>query len=582
MAFHPQARQSLHRPLQPTSEAQDVEHYSPRAPQAQQAPDESQTWVLFSPGDNATASSYLGESDRSLQTAGRSRASDFGSLDSNLRSDLDLDAHSQSLEVPATIDEDLAEDDAELDSLDSHLPEFRAIHNPYLEPPAPASQSVPVLPRHDGLGSFKIEQPAAGPEMQERLYAFERFNPHRVAQRDDVPDLPDLFSDPDMAHKMNRIESWRLEQSRLLLEHIQKETRTRRMSQSSAITGPPQSIQSNESESTQVRSEETLSGIVQGEHDNVDWHQGGPSEGEVPAEGILSRIAKNLIKELVGIDDHLILAILFGEALPEDVQDIPTSSSTQGPENALVQSQGPSWQLRFLETMAKELGFLINRLSHHPGAFSTYSRMQRMPLPYAGLPVIPETPAGHFSQEVSRDQDGLSATMPEFRPTAPRQSPVGETQSLIPQVSGHEATPASQHSASFTQDEWEQDLDIRLAFRYLRSRFSSRSSPAPATAGTSHLATSSTQDSAAKAARIRQHHPLVAARPRAVERRSFKVSTPSSPAVIRHASSCASQSTRRSGRRSSVSSRHYWDIGGSLGTGSVIASNGPMGSWGEV
>ncbi|CAI4215101.1 unnamed protein product [Parascedosporium putredinis] len=445
MAFHPQARQSLHRPLQPTSEAQDVEHYSPRAPQAQQAPDESQTWVLFSPGDNATASSYLGESDRSLQTAGRSRASDFGSLDSNLRSDLDLDAHSQSLEVPATIDEDLAEDDAELDSLDSHLPEFRAIHNPYLEPPAPASQSVP----------------------------------------------------------------------------------------------------SNESESTQVRSEETLSGIVQGEHDNVDWHQGGPSEGEVPAEGILSRIAKNLIKELVGIDDHLILAILFGEALPEDVQDIPTSCH-------------------------------ITLAPFQP------TRMQRMPLPYAGLPVIPETPAGHFSQEVSRDQDGLSATMPEFRPTAPRQSPVGETQSLIPQVSGHEATPASQHSASFTQDEWEQDLDIRLAFRYLRSRFSSRSSPAPATAGTSHLATSSTQDSAAKAARIRQHHPLVAARPRAVERRSFKVSTPSSPAVIRHASSCASQSTRRSGRRSSVSSRHYWDIGGSLGTGSVIASNGPMGSWGEV
>ncbi|PTB74680.1 hypothetical protein M440DRAFT_6072 [Trichoderma longibrachiatum ATCC 18648] len=52
---------------------------------------------------------------------------------------------------------------------------------------------------------------------------------------------------------------------------------------------------------------------------------------------------------------------------------------------------------------------------------------------------------------------------------------------------------------------------------------------------------------------------------------------------MRHHSSCASQSTRRSARRSSVSSRHYWDIGGSIGTGSMIAAapNAPMGSWGE-
>src|SRR5690606_16958572 len=117
-----------------------------------------------------------------------------------------------------------------------------------------------------------------------------------------------------------RIESWRLEQSRLILEHIQKETRTRRMSQSSVATRSHQSVKSSESESTQVHSEETLSGIVQGEHDNVDWHQGSTPEPETQSEGIVSRVAKNLIRELIGIDDRL-LSILFGESLPEESED---------------------------------------------------------------------------------------------------------------------------------------------------------------------------------------------------------------------------------------------------------------------
>jgi hypothetical protein len=140
---------------------------------------------------------------------------------------------------------------------------------------------------------------------------------------------------------------------------------------------------------------------------------------------------------------------------------------------------------------------------------------------------------------------------------------------------------SSSHNG-FTQEEWERDLDIKLVFKYLRSHFSSRPTSITVSGGTSHLATSSTLDSAAKAARVRLHHPLVSGRTRPVERRTFKVTSPSSPVALRHASSCASQSTRRSARRSSVSSRHYWDIGSSLGTGSVVASNGPMGSWGEV
>ncbi|KAJ3472790.1 hypothetical protein NLG97_g10716 [Lecanicillium saksenae] len=95
------------------------------------------------------------------------------------------------------------------------------------------------------------------------------------------------------------------------------------------------------------------------------------------------------------------------------------------------------------------------------------------------------------------------------------------------------------------------------------------------------MATTSMQDAAARVARVRQHHPLIA-RARPMERRPFRAVTPSSPIAARPRSSCASQSTRRSARRSSTSSRHYWDIGGSLGTGSMIGPQGPMGSWGEV
>lgn len=235
-----------------------------------------------------------------------------------------------------------------------------------------------------------------------------------------------------------------------------------------------------------------------------------------------------------------------------------------------------------LETVSRELGMLVNRLSHHhPGAFSTYTRVQQAPLPYAGLPVIPESSPTPPTEAATSARPTTQAPFPEFKPTIHQASqPIG-----IPRRDSEASTdtPAREDVSmgnTFTKEEWEQDLDIKLVFRYLRSRFS-RSNSSPAS-GATPLGTATAQDAAAKAARVRQHHPLIARTRPAGERRGFKATTPGSPAALRHQSSCASQSTRRSARRSSVSSRHYWDIGGSLGTGSMIASNGPMGSWGEV
>jgi hypothetical protein len=227
---------------------------------------------------------------------------------------------------------------------------------------------------------------------------------------------------------------------------------------------------------------------------------------------------------------------------------------------------------------------LVSQISHHPGAFSTYSRIQQMPLPYAGLPIIPESNTSHSAADNIHPTKPEQASFPQFQPTM-------QTAAQPIDIRGRTAEPPAEpvqaprqdtHMSNvFTQEEWERDLDMKLVFRYLRSRFMPRSNnPPPST--TTHLATSSTQDIAAKLARVRQHHPLVSRMRPPTERRTFKATTPASPVALRHPSSCASQSTRRSARRSSVSSRHYWDIGGSLGTGSVIASNGPMGSWGEV
>ncbi|KAF6845210.1 hypothetical protein CMUS01_00310 [Colletotrichum musicola] len=577
MAF----QQSTRRPSQQRAvrPVQDEERDAPQLPAHDPAAtDASHSWVLFEPAttDDATTTSYLTEEEEedSLPTPGRSRLSDIGSLNTFIHSVRDTDSRRSGV-LSSAIDEESVEDDPELDSLDSHLPEFRTVPSLYTQSAGPAAQqSLPVLPAHDGLGSFRLDSP----EVQEQLYAFERFNPKRLRRRRESLELAQLEMEVEHeqeTHKMQRIESWRLEQSRILLEEISRETRRRRQSMASVRPTVTQ-------EEKQAEEVATLSVIGnEDDADSMDWHYESTDDDKEGERGLLASIAGKVLRDL-GIDERM-LSILLGEDLPTE-DDLSTTPKTGADltNTPTPDSSDSSWQLRALDRVAKELGMLVNRLSQHPGAFSTYTRMQQMPIPYAGLPVIPESAADTPIAPATQD---VSASMPEFQPTVvqharPIDIPAARTQPDAPvPLTRDESTPLP---ATFTQEEWEQDLDVNLVFRYLRSRFSSRSTPSSAfTTGTSHLATSSTPDTAAKAARVRQHHPLVS-RARPVERRTFKATTPSSPAAMRHASSCASQSTRRSARRSSVSSRHYWDIGGSIGTGSVIASAGPMGSWGEV
>lgn len=537
---------------------------------------ETQTRIIFSPATDATTTtgSFVAPTQKTASTPGRSRFSDLGSLHSfGARSILEDDVEDDVL-LSATYSE-VIEDDGELDSLDSHLPEFRAVpsHVDILR----HSKSTPLLPRHDGLGSFHLDHPGASADVQEQLYAFEQFNPRKVTRRRESLELAEreLSDEAREVDKMRRIEEWRLEQSKYLLQEIEKETRRR---------GLTDSI---------LQDRVGYAKNIDMDSKSTDWHEQDDPVGPKKKEVTWTQAIKSVIQEIIGIDDN-VLAVLFGETLPDDLDDL--SSTPKASEVNAVEVQGSNdstsrkelgWQDRILARIARELGLLVHRLSDHPGAFSTYVRMQQMPIPYAGLPVIPEA----SSSEQQGDSEGSVASIqfqPTIRQAAQATQPMNmPSSSRQPSVASDAQTGWENSGATFTQKEWEQDLDVRMVFKYLRSRFTSRaaaSSSPPIVSkvtASSHLGLPSTQDTAAKVARVRLHHPLVS-RSRPAERRTFKATAPVSPVALRHASSCASQSTRRSARRGSGSSRHYWDIGGSIGTGSIIASTGPMGGWGDV
>ena len=563
MAFQQPTRPAAQRAVRPTVADDLAVATQARPSSSERQPEESQSWVLFSPPTETSTTSYITESEHSRETPGRSRLSDLGSRDSVALSG-ELSNVLQSASGVSATEDHAADEDAELDSLDSHLPEFRSV--PGLQTLSFRSSAATghVFPSHDGLGSFRLDRPVFGAEAQERIYQFEQFNPRKFRRRLDSFDYGQHETEHTHIHtqedeKRQRIEAWRLEHSRILLDEVQRETRRRRKSMSSMY----RSRRSTEAES-----------------DNMTWHdEDAIDTSDNHDEGFLARITRKVVKDLLGIDDHL-LSILLGEETTEELESLSsTPRASQMSNLPLLAHDESSWQLRILENLSRELGLLVHQLSPHPhpGAFTTYTRLQQMPLPYAGLPAIPEASDGLATPETGPDRP--SGSLPEFRPTIPMQ-----TQPMEIPGRRHEGDSAIREAdvdeGCFTKDEWEKGLDIKLVFRYLVSRFTSRSSNSPPPS-TSQLGTPTVQDNAAKVARVRQHHPLIA-RARPVERRVFRAGTPGSPVVMRHHSSCASQSTRRSARRSSCSSRHYWDIGGSLGTGSVIASNGPMGSWGEI
>ncbi|KAJ9318994.1 hypothetical protein DTO271D3_582 [Paecilomyces variotii] len=603
---------------------------------SQQQEDDAREWVLFSPSQApSTTHTYTNSTERTPRTAGLSRLSDFGSLGTATASDVDDE-------------DDLLEDEGtELDSLDDGLHAFREPALSGLPSGGVDQTHTAVLPTHDGLGTFQ----ASSETVQGHLWQYESFNPRRrpellsrrrssvQRQLDTVNELDDV--DPDR-ERWQRIENWRMEQSRALLQEVERETRRRRNSRANL-----------HSERGHSRRSSTMSGIpearVMSETRSATDQPTSHERNAAPEESFWRRITRKVIRDLIGIDDPLLSAIL-GEPIPETEQqshqekheekaDWTPQTQTRFEMDRIMLEAGSgsdsmaSWQEKLLNRISHELGILVHQIYEHPGAFSTYLRpSEDMSNQYAGMPV--DSPADRSSsirpragpRTTSEDSTNFvsSTYSPHFSPTLP--DATGDAHAALWGIeeenpSDTAKTPAASSEEPLSEsarlqrehEYWERELDVMMVFRYIRKRFgrgnnntNNNNNVNSSSRRRANSSLYSAQDPSHRAAIIRQHHPLVArahARSQTQFQRQLHLHTQSSsglatgPAgtaspILQHrfrrpSSSCASQSTKVSTKRNlaglgSGSSRNYWDIGGSVGSGSAVLSTAGIGAWGEV
>ncbi|KAF2134833.1 hypothetical protein P153DRAFT_279212 [Dothidotthia symphoricarpi CBS 119687] len=553
--------------------------------------DASEEWVLFSPAAPSTTART--QTTTTERTAGLSRFSEFGSLDTAARSD----QHGNDGTFLDTEEE-------ELDSLDDGL---RAFHEPS-ESGAPASRlqesNQTVLPTHDGLGTF---QPDA--TMEENIWQFERHLPRRRLGRR-RSSLQRHFTTLDETEEVNqeqerrqRIERWRLEQSKALLEEVEKQTRRRRRM---SIVGAARSRANITQPDTRNAALPAAQAVLDAQSESLDE--------STEHMSIWQRITRRVIRDLIGLDEDT-LSVIFGETLPEEAltpkSGLPAGSSVDSglpkPQQDLVVFSDNMWQTRLLERVAQELGVLVHQLSEHPGAFSTYQRTQTIPT-YAAFTTTP-TLATEVASSRPTDAQTPAPSPPsaQFAPTFPARqtSHVYSDASLWgieeePEpntVESFHAPPTS--STNIAEDlarereYWERDLDINMIFSFLLSRFRGSTGSSPprrsSSASASAVGTDVGESSARRAAFIRHNHPLVnrttgsglptsssssnireTRRKDATYRTYFNPQSSLRHQKLRSNSSCASQSTKKS-KRSAGSNRNFWDLGGSVGSGSIFA-----------
>lgn len=361
---------------------------------------ESTQWVLFSPPQPSTARTHTTSTERTPRRTGASRLSDFGSFDTATRSIFGSEGDN----TEGDAEEPLDEDGTELDSLDDGLHAFRA-PSVTQESTSRLNQSTPaVLPTHDGLGSFH----ASSQPVQEQLWQYEQFNPRRRGdvrprRRSSVQRQLDTVEDReqvDMEYdRWRRIEKWRMDQSRALLQEIERETRRRR--RNSRVSVQPD----------QVTSRPIVPGTSDGALETPKEDSLQPHQESEEDESFWRRITRKVIRDLIGIDDSL-LSVILGESLPdmgsEDNKSAGTDNSldlskTLGELDSMPDEQG-LWQSKLLHRIARELGILVHHLCEHPGAFTTYLNVtNEIPNEYAGIPL------GRLAEENEAASQGASA-----------------------------------------------------------------------------------------------------------------------------------------------------------------------------
>ncbi|KAJ5750581.1 hypothetical protein N7533_007609 [Penicillium manginii] len=570
----PRRRTSYSTPQRPPS--LDI----PSSPTEQQEEDTTQ-WVLFSP----TARTHTTSTDRT-----RTHLSDFDSLGTATQSAAGLEIDAEGDEA---LDDQLDEESTELDSLDDGLHAFRA---PSLSPTPHGFQASSQLAQEQ-LWQHEQYNP-------QRRQSFSRHRRHSSVQRH--LDTVDEGEADVERERWQRIEQWRMDQSQALLQEIQRETRRRRGSRASQFSIP--------------RSVEDLSParIVEAHSEVISSSQADEEVSDIKEmdESFWRRITRRVIRDLIGIDDEL-LSVIFGESLPQDDQESSRHSEELDMETVLAReaepehADSPLWQSHVLQRITRELGMLVHQLCEHPGAFANYYQMTKsISSEYAGMSLekLAESSAAqrNIQSTVQLSTDPTTADSmpsPHFIPTLRDANREHEAHWGIEDddPTGPGADPVSESTRIHQEQEyWERGLDVMMVFRYLRTRFSRRGYM-PTDKYTPTQPPRHTQDASRRAAMIRQHHPLVArahSRSQTQPRRASQYSGISGPAGVsspiirphmrRPSSSCASQSAKLSAlsshRTLTGSSRNYWDIGGSVDSGSAIGIGvgAGLGAWGEV
>ena len=465
-------------------------------PAQQSAHDELREWVLFPPSQAySTSQTRTSFTAHTPQTAGHSRISDFGSIG--------ITAHSDGNERDLARDsnDDAAKDEDELDSLDEGL---HAFHDPTLDRYTRfLGRSGTILPTHDGLGMF----PPSSLQVQEHLWQFEQHNPRKRTAGAQLLSsslrrhLDTTAADDDDAAKLDserrqRIENWRIDQARLLLNEIEKQSRRMRRSQSSGQRDPCASAGS------------VARGVGSAVADSMHQHEGGGVEGgggdkqqesgskETLLEGITRRLC-----DLLGIDDFL-LSIIFGDALPADESASRLASSSlpeldSSANQPTVSSLLPEGHGRLLDRLTRELGLVIQKhLSEHPGAFSTHSHLADGPdisTPSASLPWMnQEQPERSLPLHDFDNTSSSSFSSPHFIPTLQRWPEPVSSPSKSEAVAA--AAAAATNAALWGVEEdgnnntnnnnpfqlssiaeerayWERTPDVKSIFRLLHTRF---------------------------------------------------------------------------------------------------------------
>ncbi|KAL8938856.1 MAG: hypothetical protein Q9216_003672 [Gyalolechia sp. 2 TL-2023] len=461
------------------------------APPPQQAhPSESQEWVLF-PTAPRPSSSYLQATSTTYtpQTAGLSRLSEFGSFDTIARSD------------PRDADDGFLEEDEDLDSLDEGLHAFHEHQDStYID------HNASILPTHDGLGTF----PGLNPPIQEQLWRFEKNNPQRRPlshhrRRSSVQRQLDALEYDDETRmgreRMDRIERWRIEHSRILLEEVEKESRRRSSNQMDLPTSSTPDA-CNRTITSTISALSSASAVTPSTAEQTD------AEDREDGDNLWRRIIRSLLQDIMGLDEA-VLSLMFGEALPVGAAHLSDDASTAGqeePKRTLVLQSSPRLTLAVLNRLSRDLACTLQKVSYAPAVVG--SPVNPVTLDYAGIPIAEtyacSASAPSFIVSEKEELQAERSSTPWFKPTL-QQAPRPPTSDFgHAALWGIEEEPTSAEAEKRDHEYWEQTPSIRTVFRLLQQHFTPRRRPL-LTAGTfapskpSNVATTSTADSLRRA-----------------------------------------------------------------------------------